>query len=100
MFKMVTIGPKNRMSRLPMGKVQEYTAQRIDLAELGVLGRQIYKFNIKTKTLAKATPANGNVEEAQYQRAFVVNGQPAFKRYTLKDVIVYKLARILRKIFG
>lgn len=86
----VTVGPKYYRSRLPVGKVDELTAQQIELADQGQLGKQVFNFNLKIKDLGE----KDGVNEGLYSRAYVINGHCRFKRYGVIDKLKYAIGRL------
>ena len=88
----VTIGPKYyRSSKLPMGKVGLEVAQKIELADKGLLGSALpYKFNVRIGRNKKVPGGT----EATYLQVYVLNGFVRFKRYNLIDRLLYRIAQL------
>jgi hypothetical protein len=86
-MKMVTVGPKYFRSQLPVGEVGEEVLKKIDLANEGRLGLQLYAFNMR---VGKGETG----ETGTYVRAYVVNGACRFKKYGLVDKLKYAVGRL------
>lgn len=82
----VRIGPKSYRSVLPVGFASGAIIDKMDAAEVGQMGQQIYSFNLRTSPV--------KLGEAYYERAFFLNGHCRFKRYSLVDLALYKLGRL------
>jgi hypothetical protein len=74
-----------------MGKVGLEVAQKIELADKGLLGSALpFKFNVRISRIKKV--AGGT--EADYQQVYVLNGFVRFKRYNLLDRVLYAIAQL------
>jgi hypothetical protein len=76
-----------------MGKVSQKVFEKIDLADEGRLGTQLFNFNVKIGKDRKVP--NSFQTESTYQQAYVLNGHCRFKKYSLLDVIAYKVVQLL-----
>ena len=85
----VRIGPKSYRSQLPIGFISGPIVEKMDAATVGQMGQQIYNFNMKLQ--------DNKDGSSDYIRAFFLNGHLRFKRYTLLDVAIYKLAHMFMK---
>lgn len=92
----IRVGPKSHFkSELYMGKVTPIAAVHIDEADMGKLSKQMFHFNLYLGKIE----VNGQVRD-DYIRAFVINGMCRFKRYSLLDVVLYKVGRLLMRFKG
>lgn len=86
----VRIGPKSYRSELPIGYANGTIADKMDAANVGQMGQQIFNFNLR---ISKPNAFG----ESYYQRAFFLNGHCRFKRYGLLDVVLYKVAHVFKR---
>lgn len=92
-MKVITIGPKYYRSALPVGKVGQSVFEKIQLAEQGRLGTQLFYFNIR---IGKEVKVPGGTE-ATYQKVYVMNGHCRYKRYNLLDLVAYRVSQLFGK---
>lgn len=85
----VRIGPKSYRSSLPIGYISGTIVDKLDAAEIGQMGNQIFNFNMRLRHLPDGS--------SEYIRAFFLNGHLRFKRYNFLDVAIYKLAHLFQK---
>lgn len=90
----VRIGPKSYRSALPIGHASGTIIDKMDGAERGQMGQQIFNFNLRVGPYRKLPDGSS---ESYYHRAFFLNGHCRFKRYNLLDVVLYKIAHLFTR---